>query len=129
MQDQPSAIELIDAVTEFIRNHAMPQLQGHAAFHALVAANALDIVRRELEIGPEANRQERERLIALLGRDGTLAELNRALCQKIRTGQMGQETPGLVDHLWGVTLTKLAIDQPKYSGYRRALEEKNNANS
>lgn len=129
MQDQPSAIELIDAVTEFIRNHAMPQLQGHAAFHALVAANALGIVKRELEIGPEANRQERERLMALLGRDGTLDELNRALCEKIRTGEMGQETPGLVDHLWGVTLTKLAIDQPKYSGYRRALEEKSKSNS
>jgi len=129
MQDQPSAIELIDAVTEFIRNHAMPQLQGHAAFHALVAANALDIVKRELEIGPEANRQERERLMALLGRDGTLDELNRALCEKIRTGEMGQETPGLVDHLWDITLTKLAIDQPKYSGYRRALEEKNKTNS
>jgi hypothetical protein len=30
----------------------------------------------------------------------------------------------LREHLWETTLTKLAIDQPKYSGYRRALEEK-----
>jgi hypothetical protein len=129
MQDQPSAIELVEAVTEFIRNHAMPQLQGHAAFHARVAANALDIVKRELEIGPEASKEERARLVALLGRDGTVDELNRALGEKIRTGEVGLETPGLVDHLWDVTLTKLAIDQPKYSGYRRALEEKNKAKS
>ena len=129
MQDQPSAIELVEAVTEFIRNHAMPQLQGHAAFHARVAANALDIVKRELEIGPEASKEERTRLMALLGREGTLDELNRVLGEKIRTGEMGLETPGLVDHLWDVTLTKLAIDQPKYSGYRRALEEKNKAKS
>src|SRR5690554_1784305 len=100
MQDQPSAIELVEAVTEFIRNHAMPQLQGHAAFHARVAANALDIVKRELEIGPEASKEERARQVALLGRDGTLDELNRALGEKIRTGEVGLETPGLVDHLW-----------------------------
>lgn len=124
MQDQPSAIELVEAVTEFIRNHAMPQLQGHAAFHARVAANALDIVKRELEIGPDANSAERARLMALLGREGTLDDLNRALCEKIETGEMGLGTPGLTDHLWETTLTKVAIDQPKYSGYQRALEEK-----
>lgn len=123
MQDQPSAIELVEAVTEFIRNHAMPQLQGHAAFHARVAANALDIVKRELEIGPDAAAQEMARLRALLSKDGTPDELNRALCEKIEKGDVTLDTPGLKEHLWETTLTKLAIDQPKYSGYRRALEE------
>lgn len=68
MQDQPSAIELVEAVTEFLRNHAMPQLQGHAAFHARVAANALDIVKRELEIGPDATARELARLKTLLSK-------------------------------------------------------------
>lgn len=123
MQDQPSAIELVEAVTEFIRNHAMPQLQGHAAFHARVAANALDIVKRELEIGPDAATAEMTRLKMLLSKDGTLDELNRELCEKIEKGEVTLDTPGLREHLWETTLTKLAIDQPKYSGYRRALEE------
>ncbi|MEQ8325915.1 MAG: DUF6285 domain-containing protein [Parvibaculum sp.] len=123
MQDQPSAIELVEAVTEFIRNHAMPQLQGHAAFHARVAANALDIVKREMEIGPEAAAGELARLRALLARDGTMEELNRELCVRIEKGELTLDTPGLKDHLWETTLTKVAIDQPKYSGYRRALEE------
>ena len=39
MQDQPSAIEILAAVADFLRQHAMPQLQGHTAFHARVAAN------------------------------------------------------------------------------------------
>ncbi|MAM93629.1 DUF6285 domain-containing protein [Parvibaculum sp.] len=123
MQDQPSAVELIEAVTEFIRNHATPQLQGHTAFHARVAANALDIVKRELEVGPAANAGEAARLKALLGMDGSLDELNRELCRRIEAGEVGLHTPALEEHLWQTTLTKLAIDQPNYSGYRRALEE------
>jgi len=123
MQDQPTAIELVDIVADFIRNHAMPQLQGHAAFHARVAANALDIVKRELEIAPRANVEEHGRLQLLLERDGSLDDLNRELCAEIERGEVGLDTPGLVDHLWKITLTKLAIDQPNYSGYVRALEE------
>lgn len=123
MQDQPTAVELVDIVADFIRNHAMPQLQGHAAFHARVAANALDIVRRELEIAPRRNAEEFDRLKALLGCDGTLEDLNRELCARIKRGDVALDTPGLVDHLWEITLTKLAIDQPNYSGYVRALEE------
>ncbi|MBX3495732.1 MAG: hypothetical protein KF769_05760 [Parvibaculum sp.] len=123
MQDQPTAAELVEAVAEFIRNHAMPQLQGHTAFHARVAANALDIVKRELEIAPAANAGEEARLKALLGREGTLEDLNRELCKRIGSGAIGLETPGLTDHLWTTTLTKLAIDQPNYSGYKRAVEE------
>jgi len=123
MQDQPTAVEIVDIVAEFIRVHAIPQLKGHAAFHALVAANALDIVKRELQIAPKAESEELIRLKALLGHDGTLDALNRELCQKIEDGELTLETPGLADHLWAITMTKLAIDQPKYSGYRRALEE------
>lgn len=123
MQDQPSAIELIEVIGEFIRNHAMPQLKGHTAFHALVAANALDIVKRELEIGPKAADEELRRLRTLLGKDGSIDALNRELGVKIESGEMTLDTPGLRKHLWETTLTKLAIDQPKYSGYRRALEE------
>ena len=123
MQDKPSAIELIEAVTGFIREHAMPQLQGHTAFHARVAANALDIVKRELEIGPEDNAAERTRLQKLLGHDGELDQLNAELCDKIAGGDLDLTTPGLKDHLWATTLTKLAIDQPKYAAYRKTRTE------
>ena len=123
MQDQPTASELVEAVADFIRNHAMPQLQGHAAFHARVAANALDIVKRELDVAPTANAEEASRLAALLGMEASLEELNRELCRRIEAGEVGLDTPGLKDHLWRTTLTKLSIDQPNYSGYRRALDE------
>ncbi len=37
---------------------------------------------------------------------------------------MGLATPGLAEHLWAVTLAKLAVDQPTYWGYRAALVER-----
>ncbi len=123
MQDQPTAIELVGTVRDFIQNVAMPQLEGRASFHARVAANALGIVQRELETAPEANTHEQKRLAAILERDGTLEDLNRELCTRIRNGELDLQSPNLADHLWETTLTKLAIDQPKYSAYRKARAE------
>jgi len=122
MQDQPAAHDLVTAVREFLEKVAMPKLEGHDAFHARVAANALAIVERELAIGPVDNAAELERLSALLGHDGDLAGLNAGLCDEIRAGRMTLETPHLADHLWATTLTKLSIDQPRYAAYKRAVE-------
>ena len=52
MREQPTAPELIEAVREFITRDLAPTLTGRLAFHARVAANALAIVARELELGP-----------------------------------------------------------------------------
>ena len=120
MMDQPSIRELVDAVREFIEKRAMPELKGHTAFHARVAANALGIVSRQLERGPQAAEDERARLVALLGEQGSLEELNRALCKRIRDGALPLETPDLQQHLELSTLDKVAIDQPNYSGLKLA---------
>ena len=120
MYDRPDLVELVAAVREFLERHALPKLEGHTAFHARVAANALGIVERQLRLAPEAEADERSRLRALLGRDGSLEELNRELCAAIRAGRIGLETPGLARHLRETTLAKLAVDQPRYPTYRRA---------
>lgn len=121
MYDPPRLIELVGAVRDFLERQALPKLEGHTAFHARVAVNALAIALRQLELGPAAESAERERLRALLGRDGSQDELRRELCARIRAGEIGLATPGLAEHLRRTTLDKLAVDQPGYSGYRRAL--------
>jgi uncharacterized protein DUF6285 len=123
VHDRPSAAQLIAAVRDFLERTALPELRGHSAFHARVAANALAIVERELALGAEQDAAERARLHALLGSDGPLEAQNRALCAEIRAGRISLETPGLALHLRATTLAKLAVDQPSYSGYRRALEK------
>lgn len=121
MMDQPSIRELVDAVKDFLETKAMPELKGHTAFHARVAANALGIVSRELERGTQANEAEAERLKSLIGRNGTLDELNRELCVRIRDGRIAIDSDALRQHLELTTLEKVAIDQPNYSGLKLAL--------
>lgn len=124
MYDPPTLAELVSAVREFLEEQAMPNLEGRDAFHARVSANALAIVARQLELGPEAEASEHARLQALLGSESSLDELNRELCRRIRSGDLAIDDPDLLDHLRTTTLDKIAVDQPKYSGYRRALEKR-----
>ncbi len=111
-------LELVDAVRSFIETKAMPELKGHTAFHARVAANALGIVARELERGPAAAQSELAGLEDLLGRTGTLGALNRELCDRIRNGALALSSEPLKRHLEKTTLQKVAIDQPNYSGLK-----------
>jgi uncharacterized protein DUF6285 len=119
MQDPPTITELLESTAAFLREVAVPQLSGHASFHARVAANALDIVKRELELRPAAERDEHARLQALLHVEGSTEELNALLSRRIAAGELDLQTPGLAEHLWATTLAKVAIDQPTYASYRR----------
>jgi hypothetical protein len=123
MQDEPTPSELIKAVADFLRNDLTPQLGGHNAFKLRVAINALDLVTRQLTLESSSDVAEAERLSQLLGRQGSLQELNRALAGKIATGEADLQKPGLADHLWQTTMDKLAVDQPNYATYRRELGE------
>ena len=120
MQDRPSAEKLLAAARAFLNETAMPQLSGQAAFHARVAGNVLDILARELALAPGFNKAEQARLESLLGEDGDLATLNLKLCEKIATGEMDLSNDALKNHLIRVTMGKLAIDQPRYQGYKTA---------
>lgn len=124
MQDDPTPRELIAAAADFLRNDIMPQVKGHSAFKLRVTINALDLVARQLTLESVSDAAEAARLRNLLGRDGPLAELNRALAEGIAKGEIDLETSGVRDHLWQTTLDKLAIDQPNYGSYKRELEGK-----
>jgi hypothetical protein len=123
MREQPSAVELIDAVAEFITRDVAPTLSGRLAFHARVAANVLAIVRRELTLGPDADRADAARLAALLGQDGDAAALTEELCRRIAAGEIAADDPALIGHLWATTLATLAVDQPGYATYRRIVAD------
>ena len=124
MQDQPTPSEVIGAVAAFLKTVVAPQTEGALSFQARVAANALEMMKRQLENQPGDDTAELERLRALLDMDGALADLNAELSSRIEAGEIGLETPGLKDHLWATTLAKLAVDQPTYGGYRAALAER-----
>ncbi|WP_050420076.1 DUF6285 domain-containing protein [Bradyrhizobium tropiciagri] len=123
MQDEPTTTELIKAVADFLRNEIAPVIKGHNGFKLRVGINALDLVTRQLALAEAGDATEAARLKALLGADGTLIELNRALSEKIASGEVDLTTPGLPEHLWQTTMDKLAVDQPNYASYKRELEK------
>jgi hypothetical protein len=124
MQDQPTPEELIKAVADFLRSDVAPVISGHNAFKLRVSINALDLVARQLTLQQAGDAAEAARLEKLLGIQGTLGELNRALAARIAKGEADLKTPGLADHLWQTTMDKLAVDQPNYAAYKRELDEK-----
>ena len=124
MQDEPTPEELIKAVADFLRNELAPEISGHNAFKLRVSINALDLVTRQLALEEGSNTAEAERLSRLLGKQGSLTELNRTLADRIAKGELDLQTPGLADHLWQTTMDKLAVDQPNYASYKREFEGK-----
>jgi hypothetical protein len=124
MQDEPTPTELIKAVADFLRNDIAPTISGHNAFKLRVSLNALDLVTRQLALEQGSDAAEAARLVQLLGTQGSLGELNRALAGRIATGEVDLQTPGLAEHLWQTTMAKLAVDQPNYASYKRELDEK-----
>lgn len=124
MLDAPPGADLLDAVARLLRDTLIPQLPADAVFAARVAANAVDLVARELRQGGPAQAEASQRLQALLGHGGPLPALEAELATAIRQGRLGADSPGLMDHLWATTLAKLAIDQPTYAPYRHELEHR-----
>ena len=79
---------------------------------------------RQLRLEEGSDAAEAARLSQLLGRQGSLGELNRALADRIAKGEADLQTPGLSEHLWQTTMDKLAVDQPNYGSYKRELGAK-----
>src|SRR5689334_20527413 len=121
MQDEPKPAEILSAVAEFLRHVVVPEAKGRTAFKARVAINAIELVRRQIELAQPLEQAEAHRLAALLGHETGLDEGNRELARRIAEGLIDLETEGLLDHLRLTTLAKLAVDQPRYSGYLAAL--------
>lgn len=116
-QDRPSASELLAAIADMLRDEAIPALDKTdpgLAFQARVAANSLAILEREARLGPAADAREHERLAKLLGREGTLDELNRELARQLRAGERDERDTALMAHLEATVADKIAIANPKW---------------
>lgn len=112
-ESRPSAADLLAGVIDYLERELLPTLEGRHRFHVRVAANALAVVKREIELGPDLAEAERARLAALLEQDGTLDALNRTLAERIRAGEIADEGK-LIEHLKQSIGDALAINNPKW---------------
>ncbi|HJW68877.1 MAG TPA: DUF6285 domain-containing protein [Candidatus Binatia bacterium] len=88
MQDRPTVLELLAAVRGFLEDDLGPVLEGRRRFHALVAANVLRIVERELE---------------------------KRLAERIRSGDAdaGEFAERVRAHVRATVVEKLAVANPR----------------
>jgi hypothetical protein len=116
-QDRPTACELLGAIADFLREEAIPALdrsEPRLAFQMRVAVNALGILERETRLAPAADAAEHARLVALLGRDGSLADLNGELARQLRAGERDERDASLMAHLEATIADKIAIANPRW---------------
>lgn len=129
MQDHPTSLELVNAVAHFLNTELAPTLNDpRLKFRALVAANVLQIVAREMELGDELMRAEWHRLDALMGDDAPgenfAQEINmmtRALCVRIRAGDAdaGEFHKRVFAHVEQTVMEKLQIANPRVLAKRQ----------
>jgi aminoglycoside phosphotransferase (APT) family kinase protein len=97
---EPSAPELLEAISHWIETDIKANAQGRNRFMAAVALNAIGMMRREAENGVDIH--------------------DKALSDELQTGAKSLATPGLLSKLRHDALAKLAADQPKYSALAKA---------
>jgi hypothetical protein len=120
MNAHPSAGELLESVSHFLRDALLPSLSGAQAFNLRISINAIDLVRREIAMQAAADEREHARLSRLLGGEGSLEAMQKTLCEKITSGVMTLDQPELRRHLRATAIDRLAIDRPSYSAYLAA---------
>ena len=118
--EMPRLDELLISVRDYLRGDVMAETSGRTNFLARVAGNSLDIVLRDLEFGAPHRDAEHTRLRTLLDADDGLEALRWRLVHALRDGSMPLDHPGLAAHLRATVVNQVAIDQPKYSGFKTA---------
>ena len=128
MQDRPTVDELLEAVSGFLRDDVMPNTTGRINFHARVAGNVLEMVRRELRHNEEHLQREWTGLNSLLASEqapagldalrARLLERNRELAERIRQGfaDDAAQRAKLLAHLRMTIHDKLVVSNPGLAG-------------
>jgi hypothetical protein len=116
----PTVDELLASVREFLHDEVMAATEGRLKFLSRVAGNSIDLVRRELALGPPHRQAELERLRALFECDDDLDDLRWRLVRDLRERRIALDDRALIAHLRLTVLNQLAIDQPGYAALKTA---------
>ncbi len=128
MQDRPTIDELLEAVANFLTDDVMKATTGRVNFHARVAANGLQMVRRELANEENHLFGELDELESLLDESrpeasgdlvslrNAVRSLNEVLIGRIRDGDAdsGPFRDWTIQHLKGMTRNKLVVTNPDW---------------
>jgi Domain of unknown function (DUF6285) len=124
MQDRPTAVELLEALGEFMRDRAANARDRWERFQFQVAANSLAVLQRELEFEDGFMREEWVGLDRLLGGEQPpagqaafarkLEARNEELVRRIHAGDFdGEAEMALLRHLCETVLNKVRVASPR----------------
>ncbi len=104
---RPTALELVDATIGFLRDDLSPHVDERVRHQVRIAVHALEIVARELDLGPDQLEGHQARLRALGAPD------DAALAERIRAGDL-DDRPDLVTFLRADTRDRLLVANPRW---------------
>jgi hypothetical protein len=107
--DTPDIAGLVEAVREFLESDVMAATEGRVQFHTRIAVNVLNMVERELRLGPEQARAHAAGLARLGFADE--AELASALrARKVPDERL----PDVAAFVRATVRDKLVVANPRY---------------
>ena len=114
MHQPPSAAQLLRTVAETLTAEAIPALTGPIQHRVRVAANIVEIVARELELGEATRQTERRLLMELAGHDDPAV-----VAHLLRSGAADDpvEHDRIRDLLTEIARGDLAIAKPSYGDW------------
>ena len=116
MRDRPTGEDLLGIIARIGDGDPSIRVPEDGRYRELMIANARAIAARQKESGGGPERREREDLARILGQEGPLADLNRALAAAIRKGEYDpgtQDFDALRDHLWRTVIERVRESNPK----------------
>jgi aminoglycoside phosphotransferase (APT) family kinase protein len=105
---RPTAVELVEAVREYLEAGVMAQGESVGRYQGRVARNALSVVERELRLGPALAQAHAARLHALGYAD------DRALADAIRAGDCDADWAAVGSALAASARDQLLVANPAY---------------
>lgn len=121
---------LLEAVRAFLKEEVSPELDGITAYKQRIALNLLAMIERDLVGSPALNQLDQDYLTSS-GLTPTDLAPAHSLATAIREGVLdvpsasGESTDraqALNAYLRTRAMLSLAVDNPRYSGYRQARE-------
>jgi hypothetical protein len=136
MRSGPSPDNLLDTARAVMRHAIAARVPDEVRYDALMVANAMAIVARQIAAGERPANGARERLAALYGSpDGTLADLEGRLARDVRAGVFdppGERCAAAFAHLWETARAAAEISNPKAlieTGHRDTEAQRRRRNS
>lgn len=106
---EPSSLELLEAVAGFLRSDSVTaEMSPQVRFHTRVAGNVVDVVRRQILLGPRQAAESAARLAALGVAD------QRALCDALWSGELDAEDEKVRDAVVADVRARLLVANPRY---------------